>query len=86
MQVAVKRGNAALRPGSIGAVAEQHAAIGRHGGLAARGVVGQDRHHVAANGAELVVVIDPAAQRFSGIVSETDTRDSQPAILATRGV
>ena len=40
--------------------AEQHFAVGGHRGLAARGVVGQDRHHIAADGTELVIVINPA--------------------------
>src|SRR5271166_3818988 len=38
----------------------QHAALGRHRGLAAHGVVGQDRHHVAPDGPQLVAVVDPA--------------------------
>ena len=40
-----------MDPGSPVVASEQHFAIGRHRGLAARGVVGQDRHHVAADGA-----------------------------------
>jgi hypothetical protein len=39
---------------------EQHAAIGRHRGLAAGSVVGQHGHHVAPDGAQLVAVMDPA--------------------------
>ena len=46
-------------PDSTSAV-EQHAAVGRHRGLAARGVVGQEGHHVAPNSAQLVAVVDPA--------------------------
>jgi len=47
-------------PGSLRVTGEQHAAIGGHRGLAAGGVVGQDRHDVAAGGAKLVAVVDPA--------------------------
>jgi len=39
---------------------EEQAAVGRHRGLAAGGVVGQDRHHVAPDGSELVAVVHPA--------------------------
>src|SRR6266446_9059399 len=39
---------------------EEQAAVGGHRRLAAGGVVGQDGHHVAADGAELVIVVDPA--------------------------
>ena len=39
---------------------EQQAAVGSHRRLAARGVVGQEGHHVATDGTQLVAVIDPA--------------------------
>src|SRR6202022_4672562 len=42
------------------AVAEQQVAVGGHRGGAAGGVMGQDRHHVAADFLERVAVIDPA--------------------------
>jgi len=47
-------------PGLPRLAGEEQAAIGRHCGLAAGGVVDQDGHHVAADGTELVAVLDPA--------------------------
>ncbi len=41
------------------AVGEQHAPVGRHCRLAARGMVGQDRHHITPDHAQLVAVVDP---------------------------
>ena len=43
---------------------EEHLAVGGHRGLAAGGVVGQDRHHIAADCAELVA---SETQSYEGI-------------------
>jgi hypothetical protein len=51
---------------------QQHLAVGGHRGLAARGVVGQDGHHVAADRTELVAVVDPVRK----ILSNHDVRSA----------
>ena len=54
------RGQHPVRNRSLCVAGEEQAAVGGRRRLAAGGVVGQDGHHVAADGAEFVAVVDPA--------------------------